>query len=344
MRTIDWVDGGIDVFDQTALPQRRRVLLHTPDEVVDAIQRMIVRGAPALGALGAFGVALAAARSAERGYDAAVVQADAARIAAARPTAANPAWAVRQLLPVLPQGPAAVLAAAEALVEAGVRACATVSRLGAALLRSYLGDRPMALQTHCNAGALACVEWGTALGVVHTLHADGLVRMVLVGETRPLLQGSRITAAELAEQGVPHRVIVDSAGPGLIAAGLVDAVVVGADRITANLDVVNKVGTYPLALAAARAGIPFVVAAPAATLDAATPAGAAVTIEHRHPDEVLTVAGHRMAPAGSAALNPAFDVTPADLVTAIVTESRVIEPADPGLPVQDRAGSATPAR
>lgn len=344
MRTIDWVDGGIGVFDQTALPARRRVVLHTADEVVDAIARMVVRGAPALGALGAFGVAVAAARSAERGYDTTVVRADAARIAAARPTAVNLAWAVRQLLPVLPQGPGAVLAAAEALVEAGVRACATVSRLGAALLRSYLGDRPMALQTHCNAGALACVEWGTALGVVRTLHADGLVRMVLVGETRPLLQGSRITAAELAEQGVPHRVIVDSAGPGLIAAGAVDAVIVGADRITANFDVVNKVGTYPLALAAARAGLPFVVAAPASTIDAATPTGAAVTIEHRDPGEVLTVAGRRMAPAESAALNPAFDITPADLVTAIVTESRVIEPADLAPPAQARAEQATPAR
>lgn len=342
MRTIDWVDGYVDVIDQTALPLRRRVALHTTDEVVDAIGRMVVRGAPALGALGALGVALAAARSAEQGYDPRAVRADAARIAAARPTAAHLAWAVQQVLPTVPLGDAAVLEAAQALVEADVRACATLSRLGAALLRSYVGDRPMVLQTHCNAGALACVEWGTALGVVRTLHADGLVRMVLVGETRPLLQGSRITAAELAEQGVPHHVVVDSAGPGLIARGAVDAVIVGADRIAANFDVVNKVGTYPLALAAARAGIPFVVAAPAATIDADMPTGEAVTIEQRDPDEVLLIGGWRMAPAESTALNPAFDVTPADLVTAIVTESRVVEPIQP--PAQARPMQVAPAR
>jgi methylthioribose-1-phosphate isomerase len=327
MRTIDWVDGHIEVIDQTVLPQQRRVALRTSSEVVDAIQRLVVRGAPALGAAGALGVALAAARSADQGYDPDTVRAEARRIADAHPTAAHLGWAVRQVLPSVPQGPAAVLAAAQALVEVGVRACATLSRLGAALLRSYVGDRPMVLYTHCNAGALACVEWGTALGVVRALHADALIQMVLVGETRPLLQGSRITAVELAGLGVPHQVVVDAAGPGLIASGQVDAVIVGADRIAANCDVVNKVGTYPLALAAARAGIPFVVAAPAATVDLDTPTGAAVTIEYRDPDEVLLVGGWRMAPAESTALNPAFDVTPADLVTAIVTESRVIQPA-----------------
>jgi methylthioribose-1-phosphate isomerase len=344
MRTIHWVDGHVDVIDQTALPQQRRVALRTVSQVVDAIQRMVVRGAPALGALGALGVALAAVRSAEQGYDADAVRADAGRIAGARPTAAHLGWAVQQVLPAVPRGDAAVLAAAQALVEVDVRACATLSRLGAALLRSYVGDRPMVLHTHCNAGALACVEWGTALGVVRTLHADALIRMVVVGETRPLLQGSRITAFELAQLGVPHQVVADAAGPGLIASGRVDAVIVGADRIAANYDVVNKVGTYPLALAAARAGIPFVVAAPAATLDPDTPTGAAVTIEYRDPDEVLLVGGWRMAPAESTALNPAFDVTPADLVTAIVTESRVIEPAGFEQGVRVPAMRAIPAR
>jgi methylthioribose-1-phosphate isomerase len=344
MRTIQWVDGHVDVIDQTVLPQQRRVVLHTVSDVVDAIRRLVVRGAPALGGLGALGVALAAARSAEQGYDADAVRADAGRIAGARPTATHLSWAVQQVLPAVPRGAAAVLTAAQALVEADVRACATLSRLGAALLRSYVGDRPMVLHTHCNAGALACVEWGTALGVVRTLHSDALVQMVIVGETRPLLQGSRITAVELAQLGVPHQVVVDAAGPGLIASGRVDAVIVGADRIAANYDVVNKVGTYPLALAAARAGIPFVVAAPAATLDPHMPTGAAVTIEHRDPDEVLLVGGWRMAPAESTALNPAFDVTPADLVTAIVTESRVIEPAGVEQVVRVPAMRPAPAR
>jgi methylthioribose-1-phosphate isomerase len=329
MRTIEWVGEHVDLIDQTALPHQRRVALRTTAEVVDAIRRMVVRGAPALGAMGALGVALAAARSAELGYDPDAVRTDARRITEARPTAAHLGWAVQQVLPAVPRGPAAVLAAAQALVDADVRACATLSRLGAALLRSYVGDRPMVLHTHCNAGAMACVEWGTALGVVRALHADALIKRVLVGETRPLLQGSRITAFELAELGVAHQVVVDSAGPSFIASGEVDAVIVGADRIAANYDVVNKVGTYPLALAAARAGIPFVVAAPTATIDVDTPTGSAVTIEYRDPDEVLLVGGWRMAPAESGALNPAFDVTPADLVTAIVTEARVIEPARP---------------
>lgn len=327
MRTIEWVDGHVDVVDQTALPHQRRVALRTVSEVVDAIQRLVVGGAPALGAMGALGVALAATRSAERGYDPDTVRTDARRLAEARPTAVHLSWAVRQVLPSVTSGPAAVLAAARALMEADVRACATLSRLGAALLRSVVGDRPMVLHTHGNAGALACVEWGTALGVVRALHADALIRMVVVGENRPLLQGSRITAVELAELDVPHQVVVDAAGPALIASGQVDAVIVGADRIAANYDVVHAVGTYPLALAAARAGIPFVVAAPSVTLDPDTPTGAAATIEYRDPDEVLLVGGWRMAPAKSAALNPAFDVTPADLVAAIVTESRVIEPA-----------------
>src|SRR6185312_14956654 len=292
MRTIEWVDGHVDVIDQTALPHQRRVVLHAAEDVVDAIRRLVVRGAPALGAMGALGVALAAARSAELGYDPDAVRTDARRIAEARPTAAHLRWAVQQVLPAVSRGPAAVLAAAQALVDTDVRACATLSRLGAALLRSYVGDRPMVLHTHCNAGAMACVEWGTALGVVRALHADALIKLVVVGETRPLLQGSRITAVELAGLGVPH-----------------------------------QVGTYPLALAAARAGIPFVVAAPPATIDRSTPSGAAVTIEYRDPDEVLLVGGWRMAPDSSGAINPAFDVTPADLVTAIVTEARVIEPA-----------------
>jgi S-methyl-5-thioribose-1-phosphate isomerase len=250
---------------------------------------------------------------------------------------------VQQVIPAVPRGPAAVLAAAQALVDADVRACATLSRLGAALLRSYVGDRPMVLHTHCNAGAMACVEWGTALGVVRALHADALIKNVVVGETRPLLQGSRITAFELAELGVPHQVVVDSAGPSLIASGEVDAVIVGADRIAANYDVVNKVGTYPLALAAARAGIPFVVAAPTATIDLDTPTGSAVTIEYRDPDEILLVGGWRMTPVASGALNPAFDVTPADLVTAIVTEARVIEPARSSEPMSVAHAVTVPA-
>ena len=224
------------------------------------------------------------------------------------------------------------------MLDEDVAACHAIGDRGAELLAELCGPGPLRLHTHCNAGALACVEWGTALGVVRSLHAAGRVALVVADETRPLLQGSRITAVELAALGVPHRVVVDGAGPSIIARGLVDAVVVGADRIAANGDVANKIGTYPLALAAARAGIPFLVAAPESTVDAATPDGAAIEIEERDPAEVLSSAASGWRRRGSAAWNPAFDVTPADLVTAVVTERRVWRPA-----VQGHAGAAVEA-
>ncbi|MCP2262055.1 methylthioribose-1-phosphate isomerase [Streptoalloteichus tenebrarius] len=324
---MEWVDGHILTIDQTRLPEITPLRLSTVDDVVDAIRRLAVRGAPLIGVTGALGVALAARHAAEGGYEPRRVRADAERIASARPTAVNLRWAVNQVLPHVEAGPDAVLAAALELLEADVRTNEALARRGAALLRELVGDRPMSLHTHCHTGAFACVAWGTALGIVRALHEDGLVRQVLADETRPLLQGARITATELSRMGVDHRVVVDGAGPGLIARGLVDAVVVGADRVAANGDVANKVGTYPLALAAARAGVPFVVAAPESTVDPDTPDGAAIEIEERDGDEVLAFAGRRTTPEGSGALNPAFDVTPADLVTAVVTEKRVVRPA-----------------
>jgi S-methyl-5-thioribose-1-phosphate isomerase len=179
------------------------------------------------------------------------------------------------------------------------------------------------VQTHCNAGALATVEWGTALGIVRSLYARGLIAEVLVDETRPLLQGARITAFELQADGIPYRIQADGAGPSAIARGRVDVVIVGADRVAANGDTANKLGTFPLALAAARAGVPFVVAAPESTLDPATPDGAHIEIEERAEREVLELAGVPIAPPGARAWNPAFDVTPHDLVTAIATERRI---------------------
>ncbi|HKY65915.1 MAG TPA: S-methyl-5-thioribose-1-phosphate isomerase, partial [Acidimicrobiales bacterium] len=225
---------------------------------------------------------------------------------------------------------AALLAEARAVLDEDVAANAAIGKRGADLLTELCpspAEGGLRLHTHCNAGALACVDVGTALGVVRALHARGAVERVYADETRPLLQGARLTAWELQALGVDYRVAVDGAGPSLIARGLVDAVVVGADRVAANGDVANKVGTYPLALAAARAGIPFVVAAPESTVDAATPDGAAIEIEDRGGDEVLAWAGVTVAPEGARAVNPAFDVTPADLVTAVVTEGRVVRPA-----------------
>jgi methylthioribose-1-phosphate isomerase len=311
-RTIDWVDGRIVLVDQTALPTIRTIAVDEVDALIDAIRRLVVRGAPALGVAGALGVALAARTLTGPDLDAA-----AERIATARPTAVNLAVGVRRALEAAPSGPDAVLAAALALRDEDISACHAIGDRGAELLEKLCGPGPLRLSTHCNAGALACVEWGTALGVVRSLHETGRVALVVADETRPLLQGARITAVELAAIGVAHRVVVDGAGPSVIARGLVDAVVVGADRVAANGDVANKIGTYPLALAAARAGIPFIVACPESTVDGATPDGGAIVIEDRAEDEVVL---------GGPAWNPAFDVTPADLVTAIVTETRVWQP------------------
>jgi S-methyl-5-thioribose-1-phosphate isomerase len=328
MRTIEWRDDHAVLLDQTRLPHEIvYVEVRDVDTLVDLIQRLAVRGAPALGAAGGFGVAIAALRAERDGLPLSSVRVEADRIAAARPTAVNLSWAVRRVLGQVERGTAAVVAEAIAIADEDVRANRALAARGADLLEQLTSAAPMRVHTHCNTGALACVEWGTALGIVRVLHERGSLRSVTADETRPLLQGSRLTAFELAELGIEHQIVVDSAGPTVIARGLADAVVVGADRIAANGDTANKIGTYPLALAAARAGVPFVVAAPESTIDPATPSGGQIEIEVRDEKEVLDVHGVPTAPAGSRALNLAFDVTPADLITAIVTERRVIRPA-----------------
>jgi methylthioribose-1-phosphate isomerase len=338
VRTIEWIDGAVVIVDQTALPQELRTLRLTDvDELVDAIRRLAVRGAPALGAAGALGVLLAVREGRRRGWNDGQVAEAIDRLRCARPTAVNLAWGVDRAASRLGEGAEAVEREARAVLEEDVAANRAIARRGADLVVELCGPVPqreeaagpagLRLHTHCNAGALACVEWGTALGVVRALHERGAVSRVYADETRPLLQGSRLTAWELDHMGADYRLVVDGAAPSLIARGLVDAVVVGADRIAANGDVANKVGTYPLALAAHRTGIPFVVAAPESTVDAATPDGAHIEIEDRSGDEVVAWQGTSVAPAGARAVNPAFDVTPADLVTAIVTERRVVSPA-----------------
>jgi S-methyl-5-thioribose-1-phosphate isomerase len=250
--------------------------------------------------------------------------ADIAALRAARPTAVNLAWGVDRAAALVPGGSDAVLAEALAIRDEDVASSASMAAYGSELVTELVGGDPVLL-THCNTGGLACVTGGTALGVAIALHRAGRLREVIASETRPLLQGARLTAWELGRAGVPYRIAADGAGPSLMARGLVDAVIVGADRICANGDVVNKIGTYAHALGAARAGIPFLVVAPESTVDPRTPCGADVHIEDRPGAEVLELAGSPIAPAGSVAVNPAFDVTPADLVTAIVTDRRVIQ-------------------
>jgi methylthioribose-1-phosphate isomerase len=312
MRTIDWVDGAVELIDQTALPRELRVRRITAvDDLVEAIKELAVRGAPALGVAGAFGVALAAR---EYAGNAAELAAAVRKIESARPTAVNLARGARRAAELVPDGPEAVLNEACAVRDEEIAASEAMAALGADLIVELCGPRPRLL-THCNTGGLATVTVGTALGVVGELHKRGALAGVVASETRPLLQGARLTAWELTQWGVDFRVAVDSAGPFLMARGEVDAVILGADRICANGDVINKIGTYAHALGAWRAGLPFVVVAPESTVDADTPDGAAVEIEDRGAAEVT---------AFSDAVNPAFDVTPYDLVTAIVTDRRVI--------------------
>ncbi|WAL67004.1 S-methyl-5-thioribose-1-phosphate isomerase [Amycolatopsis cynarae] len=324
-RTIDWDGGAVVIIDQCALPESCRTLrLTTVDELIGAIRRLAVRGAPALGAAGALGTALSAFRHPGDGE---AVRADARRLADARPTAVNLSWGVGRALTRLAEGPEAVLAEAKALMDEDERVNREASRRAAELLLDRCPPRPLRLLTHCNAGRLATVGWGTALGVVWHLHEADRLEYVFADETRPLLQGARLTAWELAEAGVPYRLLPDSAAASAMARGLVDCVVVGADRIAANGDVANKIGTYGLALAAARHGLPFVVVAPMSTVDKELPDGGGIVIEERDPGEVTHVAGQPVAPPGATAYNPAFDVTPAELITAVVTEHGIFPPA-----------------
>ena len=328
-RTIDWDGDAIVIIDQTRLPGEERLLrLDNVPALAEAIRSLQVRGAPALGIAGAFGIALAVRQAQQRGTDLQGAADHACTmLAATRPTAVNLRWGIDQARHSLAAGPEAVINCALTLLEADVRTNRQIAERGADWLEGLpaRSQHQLRILTHCNTGALACVELGTALGVIQVAHSRGAVEEVLATETRPLLQGARLTAWELQRLCIPFRLVADAAAPSLIARGRVDVTVVGADRIAANGDVANKVGTYPLALAARRAGVPFVVVAPESTVDQQTSSGQDIPIEERPEDEVLGFGSLRIAPAETRALNPAFDVTPADLVSAIITEARVIE-------------------
>ena len=332
MRTIEWCGDHVRLIDQTLLPgELTYVEIRDVNTMIDAIRRLVVRGAPALGVAGAFGVVLSAHQIRQSGADIGQIHADALRLAEARPTAVNLRWGVQRMINVIGRstGIEEVCTLAEteaiAILEADIKSNERMSLRGADFVASLVKGQ-VSVQTHCNAGGLACVEWGTALGVVRAIHERGLLHKVFASETRPLLQGARLTAFELAQMGINHAIVVDGAGPSVIATGLVDVVLVGADRIAANADTANKIGTYPLALAANRAGVPFIVVAPESTVDLDTISGKEIQIELRDEDEVLSWNGNRVAPEGSSAYNPAFDITPRDLITAIITERRIIRP------------------
>jgi methylthioribose-1-phosphate isomerase len=315
-RAVSWWRGRVRLVDQRLLPGRLEFRHYrTVDGLIEAIQSLAVRGAPSLGAAGAYGVALAAYTETDKR----AVRAAAAHIAAARPTAVNLAWGVEEALVAFEAGgEAAALSRADQIADAEVHRNRQMGGHGAALL----GDDAVVI-THCNTGGLAAVEYGTALGVVRAAHERGQRPSVLVDETRPLLQGARLTAWELDRLAIPARLVIDSAAASFMAAGEVDAVLVGADRIAANGDVANKIGTYSLAVVAAHHGVPFYAVAPTTTIDAATASGNEIVVEERDSGEVTSFAAQLVAPSGFPARNPAFDVTPAKLVTGIVTEQGV---------------------
>ncbi|MEV6359909.1 S-methyl-5-thioribose-1-phosphate isomerase [Nocardia asteroides] len=328
--SLTWDDGALLTIDQRGLPHEVRELrLGTVDQVIDAITTLAIRGAPAIGIAGAFGVVIATRAHTGPGADGGVVdvvaaQADADRIAAARPTAVNLAWAVERVRARITDGADAVLAETLDLLAEDGRVNLAAATHAADLVQRLCGERPLRLLTHCNTGRLATSAVGTAIGALRVLHERGAVTEVIVDETRPLLQGARLTAWELAEAGIPHRLTIDSAAAWAMATGQVDAVLVGADRITANGDVANKIGTFALALAARHHGLPFIVVAPESTRDTSMATGGDIVVEQRAAGEVTGFGGVETAPAGTAVFNPAFDVTPADLVTAVVTEIGVV--------------------
>ena len=334
--TLRWegdVPGRLFILEQTLLPgEEKEIRLANPAEVVDAIRRLAVRGAPAIGIAAAYGLVLAAQEVEPDSPRAELLDRLAeARdsLAAARPTAVNLTWALDRMAAVAKADDGAdagavtarLAAEARAIHEEDRAACEAMARHAAALIAdggSYL--------THCNAGALATGGIGTALGVFHHAAREGKRITVFADETRPLLQGARLTTWELARSGIDVVLICDSAAATVLTGGEVDAVFVGSDRIAANGDVANKLGTHSVALAASRGGVPFYVVAPSSTFDLSLASGAAIPIEERRAGEITEGFGIRTAPEGIRVYNPAFDVTPAELVTAIVTERGIVRP------------------
>ncbi|MGA3045089.1 MAG: S-methyl-5-thioribose-1-phosphate isomerase [Terracidiphilus sp.] len=330
--TLTWTPDGVRFIDQTKLPlEESYVLATTYEQVADVIVTMVVRGAPAIGVSAAYGVALGAlnTRATNPQEFAPEFETICARLAGTRPTAVNLFWAIDRMKHLfekllaegdsLAQIQKKILGEAHAMYEEDIAACKTMGAFGGALLPDEGG-----VLTHCNAGALATCGYGTALGVIRSAVEQGKQIHVYADETRPFLQGARLTAWELMADGIPTTVICDNMAASLMRAGRIQAVVVGADRIAANGDVANKIGTYNVAILAKEHGIPFYVAAPWSTIDLATATGKAIPIEERPQIEVTHHGGKQLTPHGVGICNPAFDVTPAKYVTAIITERGVL--------------------
>jgi len=319
VRAVQWRGDRLRLLDQRLLPQEERwIACRDAGEVTQAIRDLAVRGAPAIGIAAAWGVVLAAQQGAA--LDEAL-----AMLRAARPTAVNLMWALDRMKARIVAGAdaAALEREAQAIQDEDLAANRHMGELGAALIASGSG-----VLTHCNTGSLATAGFGTALGVIRAGVAQGRIAHVYAGETRPWQQGARLTMYELVRDGIPARLIADSAAAHLMKSGAVQWVIVGADRIAANGDTANKIGTYQLAIAAKHHGVKFMVVAPSSTVDMATASGEAIEIELRDPTELLGIGGRRVVVEGAEAWNPVFDVTPASLIDAIVTERGVIARPD----------------
>ena len=330
-----WQDDRAVLIDQTRLPNDYALVqISHSEEMATAIETMIVRGAPAIGVAAAYGVYLGAReiQTDDRAEFLAQLEAVAQRLRATRPTAVNLFWAIDQMMKVARQAGSvaelkqALLQTAQAINADDVRTCQQIGDHGLAALPSSPGK--LRILTHCNAGALATAGYGTALGVVRSAWSAGRLERVYADETRPRLQGAKLTAWECVQEGIPVTVITDSMAAHCMKQGKIDAVVVGADRIAANGDTANKIGTYSVALAAKAHGIPFFVAAPLSTIDFNLTSGDQIPIEERDPSEIYRVGETMLCPTGAEFYNPAFDVTPAELIAAIVTEFGAIVPAN----------------
>lgn len=325
-QAIEWRENKIFLLDQTALPMEEKYLSYDSiAELISAIQRLVVRGAPALGVTGAYGVLLAMDEAQRKNLNSVELEKNIDALRDARPTAVNLAWAVEKIRKSVTSGRDAVLAAANELASADKASSTDMGNIGAEWLINKLGGKPLTLLTHCNTGSLATTGTGTALGVIKEMHSRGFVKEVFADETRPLLQGSRLTAWELMKSEIPYRIAPDGAAAMAILSGRIDAALIGADRIAKNGDSANKIGSLSVALACHAAGIPFLVVAPESTVDRSIASGSEIHIEIRGDDELTHFKGIQVAPLGASTFNPAFDVTPAKYISAVITELRAYE-------------------
>ena len=339
MRAIEWVEDHLRLLDQTKIPHKIEFIeVLKVDQLIDAIVSLAVRGAPALGATGAYGVVTAIDQAKKENWDEKELEKQILRIRNARPTAVNLAWGADQAHQIINKGREEVLKLAHKIAQEDEDGNKQMGKYAADWILNKSGKNKLNILTHCNTGMLATTEWGTAFGVIRELYNRGNVELVYADETRPLLQGSRLTAWELVQNNIPHLVLADGAASSTILRKKVDVALIGADRIAANGDTANKIGSLSVALACYEANIPFLVIAPESTIDLNCLSGEEIEIELRDDSEILNFNGQRVAPLESRGYNPAFDVTPAKYISAIVTQLGVIEVSKGETPAKRKSG------